>query len=364
MQRAVLARELGEGVEVLIAANPCFGLDFKAVAEIRSQIMQARNRGAAVLLVSEDLDEILELADRVLVISGGKIVYETPIQDADRQVIGRHMAGINPVRQPCRRKVTGRTGHSTSVHWRGDADMPTIAAQPYDYTFEPERAGAGHHRHAARLHRAGRLRRGAGQRRAACWRRPSRRGPTARRLPRAGADGRSHQGMPPARPVRLPAGQAQPRATARCGSAIPGRWAASSSTASRATISSPPLRPRPGEVVIAKPGKGAFYATPLHEELQGRGITHLLFTGVTTEVCVQTTMREANDRGYECLLVEDGTESYFPEFKQGDPGDGPRQGGIVGWTATTDASSGGVGTSNTESLITLYCILNCLVTCI
>jgi simple sugar transport system ATP-binding protein len=93
VQRAVLARELGEGVEVLIAANPCFGLDFKAVAEIRSQIMQARNRGAAVLLVSEDLDEILELADRVLVISSGKIVYETPIRDADRQTIGRYMAG-------------------------------------------------------------------------------------------------------------------------------------------------------------------------------------------------------------------------------------------------------------------------------
>jgi simple sugar transport system ATP-binding protein len=93
VQRAVLARELSGQVEILIAANPCFGLDFKAVAEIRSQIMQARNRGAAVLLVSEDLDEILELADRVLVISDGKIVYETPIQQADRQVIGRHMAG-------------------------------------------------------------------------------------------------------------------------------------------------------------------------------------------------------------------------------------------------------------------------------
>jgi simple sugar transport system ATP-binding protein len=93
IQRAVLARELSGEVGVLVAANPCFGLDFRSVAEIRSQIMQARNQGAAVLLISEDLDEILELADRVLVISGGKIVYETPIQDADRQVIGRHMAG-------------------------------------------------------------------------------------------------------------------------------------------------------------------------------------------------------------------------------------------------------------------------------
>jgi simple sugar transport system ATP-binding protein len=93
VQRAVLARELGEGVEVLVAANPCFGLDFKAVAEIRSQLMEARNRGAAVLLVSEDLDEILELADRILVISEGRIVHETTNKDADRQTIGRHMAG-------------------------------------------------------------------------------------------------------------------------------------------------------------------------------------------------------------------------------------------------------------------------------
>ncbi len=97
----------------------------------------------------------------------------------------------------------------------------------------------------------------------------------------------------------------------------------------------PELTPQPGEVVIAKPGKGAFYATPLQEELQRRGVTHLLVTGVTTEVCVQTTMREANDRGYECLLVEDGTESYFPEFKKATLDMVRAQGGIVGWTATT-----------------------------
>jgi simple sugar transport system ATP-binding protein len=76
-----------------VVANPCFGLDFKAVAAIRSQIMEARNRGTAVLLVSEDLDEVLELADRVLVISDGQIVHETSIEKADRQVIGHHMAG-------------------------------------------------------------------------------------------------------------------------------------------------------------------------------------------------------------------------------------------------------------------------------
>jgi nicotinamidase-related amidase len=94
------------------------------------------------------------------------------------------------------------------------------------------------------------------------------------------------------------------------------------------------LKPLPGELVIAKPGKGAFYATNLDAELKRRGISHLLFTGVTTEVCVQTSMREANDRGYECLLVEDGTESYFPEFKKATLDMMRAQGGIVGWTAT------------------------------
>jgi nicotinamidase-related amidase len=71
--------------------------------------------------------------------------------------------------------------------------------------------------------------------------------------------------------------------------------------------------------------------------LQQLGVTHLLFTGVTTEVCVQTTMREANDRGYECLLVEDGTESYFPEFKQATLDMIAAQGGIVGWVARSES---------------------------
>ncbi len=93
IQRAVLARELGEDVEVLVVANPCFGLDFKAVSEIRSRIMEARNRGAAVLLISEDLDEVLELADRILVISQGRIVHQTSNEQADRKVIGHYMAG-------------------------------------------------------------------------------------------------------------------------------------------------------------------------------------------------------------------------------------------------------------------------------
>ena len=85
--------------------------------------------------------------------------------------------------------------------------------------------------------------------------------------------------------------------------------------------------------MIVKPGKGAFWATPLEALLQAQGVTHLILAGVTTEVCVQTTMREANDRGYDCLLVEDATESYFPEFKRATLEMIRAQGGIVGWTA-------------------------------
>jgi ABC-type uncharacterized transport system ATPase subunit len=93
VQRAVLARELSESVSVLIVANPVFGLDFAAVAEIHDRILAARNAGAAVLLVSEDLDELLELSDRLLVIFEGRIVHDTPAAKADIAVIGPCMAG-------------------------------------------------------------------------------------------------------------------------------------------------------------------------------------------------------------------------------------------------------------------------------
>ncbi|MCL1470293.1 ABC transporter ATP-binding protein [Argonema antarcticum] len=94
VQRTVLARELSsDTVKLLIAANPCFGLDFAAVEFIHGQIVSARNRGVAVLLVSEDLDEILKLSDRILVISEGKFVYESEIKDADFATIGQRMAG-------------------------------------------------------------------------------------------------------------------------------------------------------------------------------------------------------------------------------------------------------------------------------
>ncbi|NBS46293.1 MAG: cysteine hydrolase [Betaproteobacteria bacterium] len=97
------------------------------------------------------------------------------------------------------------------------------------------------------------------------------------------------------------------------------------------------LAPHAGEWVIDKPGKGMFYATDVHPMLRSAGITHLVFMGVTTEVCVQTSMREANDRGYDCLLLEDCTESYFAHFKSATLEMIRAQGAIVGWTAPSDA---------------------------
>jgi nicotinamidase-related amidase len=89
----------------------------------------------------------------------------------------------------------------------------------------------------------------------------------------------------------------------------------------------------PGEIVLDKPGKGAFTATDLSAILERLGVTRLVFAGVTTEVCVQTTMREANDRGFDCLVIEEATESYFPEFKAATLDMIRAQGGIIGWTA-------------------------------
>ncbi|MEU4214991.1 isochorismatase family cysteine hydrolase [Actinoplanes sp. NPDC026623] len=93
------------------------------------------------------------------------------------------------------------------------------------------------------------------------------------------------------------------------------------------------LRPAPGEAVVDKPGKGAFYATELQDLLEKGGIRSLLVAGVTTEVCVHTTVREANDRGYECLVLADCVGSYFPEFQRVGLQMIAAQGGIFGWVA-------------------------------
>jgi nicotinamidase-related amidase len=93
----------------------------------------------------------------------------------------------------------------------------------------------------------------------------------------------------------------------------------------------PELRPAADEPVIDKPGKGAFFATELHAILQKRGVTQLVVTGVTTEVCVHTTVREGNDRGYDCLVLADCVGSYFPEFQDAGLKMIKAQGGIFGW---------------------------------
>ena len=98
----------------------------------------------------------------------------------------------------------------------------------------------------------------------------------------------------------------------------------------------PELAPLQGELVIDKPGKGAFYSTDFGTHLQRLGLRQLVFAGVTTEVCVQTTMRQANDRGYEGLIATDATESYFPAFRDAAIEMIVAQGGIVGWAAPTD----------------------------
>lgn len=104
----------------------------------------------------------------------------------------------------------------------------------------------------------------------------------------------------------------------------------------------PECAPIQGEYVFDKPGKGAFYATPLPEILENLGTKQLVFAGVTTEVCVQSTMREANDRGFDCLLIEDATESYFPEFKAATLAMIAAQGAVVGWTTPLSALAAAV----------------------
>jgi len=99
----------------------------------------------------------------------------------------------------------------------------------------------------------------------------------------------------------------------------------------------PALYPEDDEIVIDKPGKGAFYATELGDVLQKYGIENLLVCGVTTEVCVNTTVREANDRGYRCVVVADGCASYFPAFHDAGLNMIKAQGGIFGWVADSAA---------------------------
>ena len=105
----------------------------------------------------------------------------------------------------------------------------------------------------------------------------------------------------------------------------------------------PELYPRPGEPVIDKPGKGAFYATDLELILRDRGIKTLIVCGVTTEVCVNTSVREANDRGYECVVLSDCVGSYFPEFQKSALAMIKAQGGIFGWVSDSTRVLAAIG---------------------
>jgi nicotinamidase-related amidase len=105
----------------------------------------------------------------------------------------------------------------------------------------------------------------------------------------------------------------------------------------------PELAPLAGEPVIDKPGKGAFFATDLEAILRHRGIERLLVAGVTTEVCVSTTVREANDRGYDCLVLADCVASYFPEFHASALDMIRAQGGIFGWIGTSSQVIDAIG---------------------
>jgi len=110
------------------------------------------------------------------------------------------------------------------------------------------------------------------------------------------------------------------------------------------------LAPLPDEPVIDKPGKGAFFATDLHAILQNRGIGQLVVTGVTTEVCVNTTIREANDRGYDCLALADCTGSYFPEFHAAGLAMIKAQGGIFGWVGSSGPVIAAISATLSEPL--------------
>jgi len=112
----------------------------------------------------------------------------------------------------------------------------------------------------------------------------------------------------------------------------------------------PPLYPIKGEIVIDKPGKGAFYATELGDELKQRGIENLLVCGVTTEVCVNTTVREANDRGYRCVVLADCCASYFPEFHEMGLRMIKAQGGIFGWVSSSSEVLAALNSAQTKMI--------------
>jgi len=197
------------------------------------------------------------------------------------------------------------------------------------------RMRSAHHRYAARLPRARRLWRDAGQRRLASC--------DARSSPTAGC---CWPGAPPACWRCIPARAIGPTcrtcrhprkcaAAARPRSATGGRWGASWCVARPATTSFPSSIPPRASRSSTSPARGPSTPPTLHSILLYRGITQLVVTGVTTEVCVNSTVREANDRGYDCFVPEDCVGSYFPEFQDIGLKMIKAQGGIFGWVGTS-----------------------------
>jgi hypothetical protein len=279
VQRAVLARELSEDADLLLVSNPVFGLDFAAVAEIHGRLVAARNRGAAVLLVSEDLDELLQLADRIVVMSEGRIVFEC---DAARRrpaaLLGRHMGGHGGG-TACRREATSTAGGGRMTTHRAAAPSTTPGAGPH---------GAGGDRHAARLRRARRLRRLLGNDVTLLHPAIAPIAALLAGLARARLAGAAHPRMPPPRPVDCPpAKRDRGNPTLRIGDPGPmGRLLVAGEPGADIIPALAPAgwrmgdrQTRQGHVLGHGPARAA----------AGAGITHLVFTGVTTEVCVQTS---------------------------------------------------------------------------
>ena len=197
--------------------------------------------------------------------------------------------------------------------------MQRVDAEPYAFEFDPSASRARHHRHAARLPGTRRLRRRARQRRrpAAQRHRAHRARPARLRAPPACSSCIPARATAPISPTWPPAKHRRGGLATRIGD--PGPMGRILVRGEHGHDIIAELAPAPGEPVVDKPGKGAFYATDLEAMLRERGIAQLLVCGVTTEVCVNTTVREANDRGFDCLVLADCAGVVFP----GVPGDGP-----------------------------------------